>query len=63
MDVNDIDREIAAYIESILVKQEIDIVTKCTANYVTEIAVHSMTEPIKCVKSWNILICSLLIQD
>ncbi len=51
MDINDIDREIAAYIESILVKQEIDIVTKCTVNYVTETAVHSMGEPIKLVKT------------
>jgi pyruvate/2-oxoglutarate dehydrogenase complex dihydrolipoamide dehydrogenase (E3) component len=50
MDINDIDREIAAYIESILVKQEIDIITKCTVNYVTETAVYSMSEPIKLVE-------------
>ena len=50
MDINDIDREIAAYIESILVKQKIDIVTECVVNYVTETAVHSMSEPIKLVK-------------
>jgi len=32
MDINDIDRELAAYIESILIKQEIDIVTNCTVH-------------------------------
>jgi NADH dehydrogenase FAD-containing subunit len=51
MDINDIDREIAAYMESILVKQEIDIVTKCAVNYVTETAVHSISEPIKLVET------------
>lgn len=54
MDINDIDREIAAYIESILVKQQIDIITKCTVNYVTETAVYSLTDPIKFVRSLNI---------
>jgi pyruvate/2-oxoglutarate dehydrogenase complex dihydrolipoamide dehydrogenase (E3) component len=51
MDINDIDREIAAYIESILVKQQIDIVTKCAVNYVTDSAVHFMSESIKSVIS------------
>lgn len=49
MDVNDIDQEIAAYIESLLVKQEIDIITKCAVHYVTETAAHFMSEPIKFV--------------
>jgi NADH dehydrogenase FAD-containing subunit len=60
MDINDIDREIAAYIESILVKQQIDIVTKCVVNYVTETAVHSMSELIKLVKLVNIFDDTLL---
>ena len=51
MDVNDIDQEIAAYIESVLVKQEIDIITKCGVNYVTEAAAHPLSEPIKLVIS------------
>jgi NADH dehydrogenase FAD-containing subunit len=55
MDINDIDREIAAYVESLLVKQQIDIVTKCVVNYVTETAVHSISDPIKLAKSLHIL--------
>ncbi|CAF4544018.1 unnamed protein product, partial [Rotaria magnacalcarata] len=47
MDMNDIDREIAAYIESILVQQQINIITKCVVNYVSETAIHSITDPIK----------------
>ncbi|CAF3363047.1 unnamed protein product [Rotaria socialis] len=47
MDMNDMDREIAAYIESILVQQQINIITKCVANYVSETAIHSITDPIK----------------
>jgi NADH dehydrogenase FAD-containing subunit len=47
MDISDIDREVAAYIESMLVKQEIDIITKCIVHYLTETAVHSVSEPLK----------------
>lgn len=47
MDINDIDRELAAYIESILIKQEIDIVANCTINYTIETTVHSLNESIK----------------
>lgn len=54
MDIHDIDREIAAYVESILVKQQIHIVTKYSAAYVTETAVHSLTDPIRLVASLNI---------
>ncbi len=53
MDINHIDKEIAAYIESILVKQQIDIVTNCVVSYVTDTTVHSMSEPIKLVISSN----------
>jgi len=53
MDMNDMDKEIAAYIESTLIKQQIDIVTNCFVNYLTETAVHSITDPIKLIKSSN----------
>jgi pyruvate/2-oxoglutarate dehydrogenase complex dihydrolipoamide dehydrogenase (E3) component len=61
MDINDIDREIAAYIESTLVKQQIDIVTKCIVNYVTETAIHSISDPIKLVKSSNIILVDVIL--
>jgi pyruvate/2-oxoglutarate dehydrogenase complex dihydrolipoamide dehydrogenase (E3) component len=54
MDMNDIDKEIAAYIESTLIRQQIDIITNCFVNYITEAAVHSITDPIKLIKSSNI---------
>ena len=54
VDITDIDREIAAYIESTLVKQQIDIITKCAVNHLTETAVYSTSDPIKFVASSNI---------
>ncbi|CAF4207387.1 unnamed protein product, partial [Adineta steineri] len=40
-------REIAAYIESILIKQQINIITKCAVNYLTETTPYSTTDSIK----------------
>ncbi|CAF0897132.1 unnamed protein product [Adineta steineri] len=47
MSINHIDREIAAYIESILIKQQINIITKCAVNYLTETEPYSTTDSIK----------------
>ncbi|UJR28706.1 hypothetical protein I4U23_009935 [Adineta vaga] len=47
MDVNNIDREIASYIESILIQQQINIITKYRVNYLTETTLHSMHDFIK----------------
>ena len=46
-DANEMDREIAAYIEACLVSEKIEIITNCTVKYVTSTASYFMGGSVK----------------
>lgn len=47
---NDVDREIAAYLESDLIKQDIEIMTNCKINYVNDTACYTANNLIEFVQ-------------